>query len=79
MQTFTQRYTIIQLFEEAPEGTQFPASSWPLHTTVVDTFAIDWDVSTLIKELSKLLASCQATFLANTVLGNFRYLRSVLA
>lgn len=54
-QKFTQKYTIIQLFEDVPEGTQFSASNWPLHSTIVDTFAIDWDVPTLVKDLERLL------------------------
>jgi len=41
MQQFTQKYTIIQLFKDIPEGTQFSASNWPLHVTIADTFAID--------------------------------------
>lgn len=57
MATFTQKYTIIQLLEDMPEGSQFSASSWPLHTTIVDTFAVDWDETKLINELSKLLSS----------------------
>ncbi len=62
MQKFTQKYTIIQLFEDVPEGTQFSASSWPLHATIADTFAIDWDVPTMIEKLTQLLSShTQAT------------------
>lgn len=57
MQKFTQKYTIIQLFEDVPEGTQFSASSWPLHATIADTFAIDWDVQTMIEKLTGLLSS----------------------
>lgn len=57
MQKFTQKYTIIQLFEDAPEGTQFSASSWPLHATIADTFAIDWDVQAMIEKLTELLSS----------------------
>jgi hypothetical protein len=57
MQGFTQKYAIIQLFEDAEEGTQFSSSSWPLHSTVVDTFAINWDVPTMIKCLEDLLAT----------------------
>jgi len=57
MQQFTQKYTIIQLFEDVPEGTQFSASSWPLHATIADTFAIDWDVPTMIEKLTQLLSS----------------------
>lgn len=57
MSESTQKYTIIQLFEDAPEGTQFSASSWPLHATIADTFAIDWDVSTMIEKLTELLST----------------------
>jgi hypothetical protein len=57
MQKFTQKYTIIQLFEDLPEGTQFSSSSWPLHSTIVDTFAIDWDISTMVKKLEELLSA----------------------
>ena len=57
MQQFTQKYTIIQLFEDVPEGTQFSSSSWPLHATVVDTFAIGWDVATMVKKLEALLTT----------------------
>lgn len=56
MQQFTQKYTIIQLFEDVPEGTQFSANSWPLHATIADTFAIDWDVQTMIEKLTELLS-----------------------
>lgn len=81
MQTFTQKYTIIQLFEDMPEGTQFSASNWPLHTTIVDTFAIDWDVPTMTKELRKLLAAhAQATSEAidDAFFGSERQTRVVL-
>lgn len=57
MRQFTQKYTIIQLFEDVPEGTQFSASSWPLHATIADTFAIDWDVPTMIEKLTELLST----------------------
>lgn len=65
MQKFTQKYTIIQLLEDVPESTQFFWKDWPLHSTVVDVFAIDWDMPTMIKHLEELLAShAQATSLA---------------
>lgn len=65
MHTFTQKYTIIQLFEEASEGTQFTSTNWPLHTTVVDTFAIDWNAPTMIRKLKRLLGAYpQATSVA---------------
>lgn len=65
MQAFTQKYTIIQLFEEAPEGAQFASTDWPLHATIVDTFAIDWDMPIMIRKLKRLLdAYPQATSVA---------------
>jgi 2'-5' RNA ligase len=62
MQPFTQKYAIIQLFENVAEGTEFPASDWPLHSTIADTFAIDWDVTTMVEKLTKLFEGhAQAT------------------
>jgi 2'-5' RNA ligase len=52
---FTQKYAIIQLFEDAPEGLEFSSDNWPLHSTIADTFAIDWDVKTMVRELTMLL------------------------
>lgn len=57
MTQFTQKYTIIQLFENVPQGATFQASNWPLHATIADTFAIDWDVPTMIEKLTQLLSS----------------------
>jgi len=55
MQQLTQKYAIIQLFEDMPTGTQFPASNWPLHSTIADTFAINWDVLKMVDKLTELL------------------------
>lgn len=55
MPAFTQKYTIIQLLEDVPEGTQFTPTNWPLHATVGDTFAIDWEVPLMIGKLKRLL------------------------
>lgn len=57
MQKFTQKYAIIQLFEDMPVGVQFSASSWPLHSTIADTFAIDWDAPTMVAELTEMLSN----------------------
>ncbi len=62
MQKFSQKYTIIQLFENVSKGTQFSSDSWPLHATVVDVFAIGWDLPMMIEKLEALLvAHKQAT------------------
>lgn len=70
MQQFTQKYTIIQLFKDIPEGTQFSASNWPLHVTIADTFAIDWDAPTMVEKLTQLLSSRTS---ATSVVENDRF------
>lgn len=55
MQQFTQKYAIIQLFEDKPVGVRFASNEWPLHSTIADTFAIGWDVPTMVERLTQLL------------------------
>lgn len=59
MPGFTQKYAIIQLFEPLDVGVQFSSDNWPLHSTIVDTFAIDWDAMTMKNQLEKLLKKQQ--------------------
>jgi hypothetical protein len=67
MQQFTQKYAIIQLLERMPVGEQFSANDWPLHTTIVDTFAVDWELPTMIRQLRQLLHAqpCIATIVGD--------------
>lgn len=53
--TFTQKYTIVQFFEDVQEGAEFSSDNWPLHSTVIDTFAIEWSVNDMAETLTKLL------------------------
>jgi len=65
LQQFTQKYAIIQLFENMPEGTEFHWKNWPLHTTIADVFAIDWSVPIMKEKLTELLSThAQATSVA---------------
>lgn len=57
MPPFTQKYTLMQLLEDIPEGTQFSMSDWPLHVTLADVFAIGWSVPTMTEKLAALLSS----------------------
>lgn len=52
---FTQKYTIVQFFEYIQEGYEFSSSNWPLHSTVIDTFAIEWSVDEMTERLTGLL------------------------
>ena len=56
MVKFTQKYTLIQLLEKIEDGYEFTASSWPLHTTIADTFGVNWDEGDLLGRLQALLA-----------------------
>lgn len=57
MQQFSQKYTIIQLLEDKNEGYEYTSDTWPLHVTIVDTFAINWSVNEMIIKLTELLRS----------------------
>lgn len=56
-QQFSQKYTIIQLLEEVEDGTIYSSNAWPLHTTLVDTFAVDWSEERVVEELEHYLAN----------------------
>ncbi len=56
MQKYTQKWTLIKLLELVDEGSEFFWKNWPLHVTLVDTFAVDWEKTNLFEKLSALLA-----------------------
>lgn len=56
MTNFTQKYTIVQLLEEIEDEYEYSSSNWPLHTTIADTFAVDWNKDNLLVRLESLLA-----------------------
>lgn len=51
-QMFTQKYTIVQLFEELNDGYEYSSDNWPLHSTIVDTFAINWSIDDMASKLT---------------------------
>ena len=55
MQKFTQKYTIVQFFDDIDEGYEYSSDSWPLYSTIVDTFAIDWSVDEMASRLKDAL------------------------
>jgi 2'-5' RNA ligase len=57
MQKFTQKWTFITLLEPVAEGTEFFWKNWPLHVTLADVFAVDWENTNLLEKLTMLLAS----------------------
>lgn len=70
MTTFTQKYTLVQLLEEIEEGYEYSSSNWPLHTTIADTFAVDWDKDNLLAKLEALLAKHKVV---TTKAANFEF------
>lgn len=57
MQKFTQKWTIISLLDDMPEGTTFYHTDFPLHVTLAGVFAIDLNGKRLAKGLSGILQS----------------------
>lgn len=81
MQKFTQKYAIIQLFEDVPVGAEFSWKDWPLHSTVADVFAVGWNAQVMAKELAQLLAThptASSTALDDTFFGPNQETRVVL-
>ena len=56
MSQFTQKYALVQFFEPIDVSYEYSSSNWPLHSTIVDTFAIDWSVDEMVAQLTKLLS-----------------------
>lgn len=52
---FTQKYAIVQFFDDIEEGYEYSSDNWPLHSTIIDTFAIDWSVDEMAAKLTGLL------------------------
>lgn len=52
---FTQKYAIVQFFDPVDEGFEYSSDNWPLHSTIVDTFAINWSVNEMVAQLTGLL------------------------
>lgn len=55
MGQFTQKYAIVQFFEDIEEGYVYSSQNWPLHSTVVDTFAIACSIDEMIAKLTETL------------------------
>lgn len=55
-----QKYVLVSLLEKLDEGTEFPATNWPLHVTLASNFIVDWESTNLFEKLSALLANRQS-------------------
>ncbi|HEU5121234.1 MAG TPA: hypothetical protein VFT59_00165 [Candidatus Saccharimonadales bacterium] len=64
-QKFTQKYTVMQLLETVPVGTEFSWTEWPLHVTLADVFKIDWDAPTIHEKLTTISHRIAATAIAD--------------
>lgn len=71
MQKFTQKYTIVSLIESADEGYEFASNTWPLHTTIADTFSMGCPAEQLIEHLSRFAASKQTVSSVATETARF--------
>ncbi len=55
MQKFIQKWAIISLLKDVPEGSEFYYTEFPLHLTLAGVFKIDKDGEWLTNELTRLL------------------------
>ena len=55
MNTFTQKWSLVTLLEQCPDGTEFAYTNWPTHITLADVFSVSWN-NTLQSQLVSLFA-----------------------
>lgn len=70
--TYSQKYCLVHFIEPIDSGAQFHMSSWPLHITVADVFAIDRvksNVDTALQNLCEQRESVAVTGTEESVLG----------
>lgn len=70
MGQFTQKYAIVQFFEDIEEGYEYSSNKWPLHSTVVDTFALKWSIDEMVVRLTDAL---KHYVVANSEAGDDRF------
>lgn len=56
METFTQKWAIISLLEDTPEGSEFYYTDFPLNVTLAGVFAVDRNGQQLVADLTELLS-----------------------
>lgn len=81
MQKFSQKYTIICLLEDKNEGYEFLFSDWPLHVTLADTFAVEWDADRLkseLKNIAKNLGVIQSAAIRSHYFGSEKRVHVIL-
>lgn len=59
MPHYTQKYALIMPLEPLAVGIEYASTSWPLHVTIADTFAVNWEETGLREQLANLLSERQ--------------------
>lgn len=70
--TYTQKYTLVYFISHTEIGSQFHMSSWPLHTTLADVFAInrqDSDIDNKLSIFCQEVSKIETTALSDSLLG----------
>jgi hypothetical protein len=70
--SYSQKYTLVHFFTPLQDGAEFHMADWPIHTTLVDVFAIDRFASDIDKKLTEFTSRAQAVKVVaveNSVLG----------
>lgn len=51
-QQYSQKYTVVCFFKPQETFSNFSASEWPMHVTILDMFKTEWQLNRLCNELS---------------------------
>lgn len=69
---YSQKYALAHFFTPLADGAQFHMADWPLHTTLVDVFAIDRAATNIDAKLAAVLSEIESVTVCakdDTVLG----------
>lgn len=54
---FAQKYAIVHFFGDVEDGYEYLSDNWPLHSTIIDTFAIDWSIDEMTTRLTETMGN----------------------
>lgn len=57
MEQLAQKWCLVKFLEDVSEGVEFSKQAWPLHITLADVFAVDWEATGLLDQLTLMLGS----------------------
>jgi len=77
---YSQKWSIIYLFETLNEGDEFSMQNWPLHTTLADVFAVDMNQQVLddIQKIFNEFKGIETNAIGERTFGDAEHLVNVV-